>query len=82
MKNLLILIISFALIIACEPPEETKSSSGVTKAKTTVQTDNNGNTVEQVNIVKRLKFDNSPGSIKHLYLISPISGTTVFNCSR
>jgi hypothetical protein len=33
-----------------------------------------GRTVEQRNIVERLKMDNVPGSIKHLYVISAYSG--------
>lgn len=50
------------------------STSGITKATTTVQTDLNGNTIEQNAVIKRLKEDNKAGSIKHLYIISAYSG--------
>lgn len=50
------------------------STSGVKKATTTIQTDLNGNTIEQNAIINRLKEDNKPGSIKHLYVISAYSG--------
>jgi hypothetical protein len=55
----------------------TVSDSGVEKASVTVITDSNGNTIEQKNIVERLKRDNQPGSIKHLYVISAYSGQTL-----
>lgn len=51
-----------------------KSDSGVKKATTKVQTDMNGRTVEQENIIKRLERDNKVGSIKHLYIISAYTG--------
>lgn len=56
---------------------EATSTSGVTKATTDVQTDLNGRTIEQNNIINRLKADNLPGSIKHLYLISAYSGEVI-----
>jgi len=51
-----------------------RASSGARKASVTVKTAANGNTLEQNNIVERLKRDNQPGSIKHLYVISTVSG--------
>lgn len=56
---------------------ETQTNSGVTKASVSVQTDANGNTVEQKQISKRLLNDNKPGTIKHLYVVSPYSGQTI-----
>lgn len=56
------------------PRQAPKSASGVTKATTKVETDLNGQTIEQNNIINRLKEDNKPGSIKHLYIISAYSG--------
>jgi hypothetical protein len=53
---------------------EPVSTSGVSKANTTVETALNGNTIEQNNIIDRLHEDNKPGSIKHLYIISAYSG--------
>lgn len=51
-----------------------RASSGARKASVTVKPAANGNTLEQNNIVERLKRDNQPGSIKHLYVISTVSG--------
>jgi hypothetical protein len=50
------------------------SRSGVAIASTTVQLDVNGKTIEQNNVIQRLKEDNKPGAIKHLYIISAYSG--------
>lgn len=53
------------------------SSSGVDRATTSVETDPDGHTVEQKNIIDRLAIDNTPGSIKHLYVISAYSGQVI-----
>lgn len=50
------------------------SDSGVAKASVKVETDVNGNTVEQKDIMKRYQRDNKVGSIKHLYIISAYTG--------
>jgi hypothetical protein len=79
MKNkLLLLMTSIALVfVSCEdnpivhPPS---SSSGVAKATASVQTDLQGHTTEQNNIIARYQEDNKPGSIKHLYVLSAYSG--------
>lgn len=39
-------------------------------ATTKVQTTMSGHSVEQENILQRLKIDNTPGSIKHLYIVN------------
>src|SRR5262249_26185527 len=49
-------------------------ASGVSQASVKVQTDPSGMTAEQRNVRDRLLMDNKPGSIKHLYVISPLSG--------
>jgi hypothetical protein len=69
-----LILASLGLLIACGPPQDPMSASGVSKAHTTVTTGSDGLTVEQRNIVDRLKADNAPGSIKHLYVISAYSG--------
>jgi hypothetical protein len=52
-----------------------QSASGVQKATVTVPVDpQTGMTVEQQNIANRLQMDNKPGSVKHLYVISPETG--------
>ncbi len=54
--------------------EQVKSSSGVAQTSVKVQTDTNGHTAEQKNVIRRLEEDNKPGAVKHLYVISPDSG--------
>src|SRR5256885_1001889 len=62
-------------LAACEPAETPKSASGVSKATVHVDVDpTTGMTTEQSNIRNRLVEDNKPGSVKHLYIISPDSG--------
>ena len=68
----LILVLSMS---ACNfSPTPTKSDSGVSKASVKVQTDAEGHTIEQKNIMERLKRDNDVASIKHLYVISSFTG--------
>jgi hypothetical protein len=57
-----------------ESRNTTVSSSGVGKANVTVPVGADGMTTEQRNIADRLKTDNLPGSIKHLYVISATTG--------
>lgn len=75
--TLLFCISAFVLLTSesCDSPPI--STSGISKATTRVQTDLNGNTIEQNNIINRLKEDNKPGSIKHLYIISAYSGEVI-----
>jgi len=54
--------------------QDVKAVSGVSQTSVKVETDPNGLTVEQRNVRDRLLMDNKPGSIKHLYIISPLSG--------
>jgi hypothetical protein len=70
----LICLALFGALGACDAPRSPRSSSGVSKATARVQTNAEGLTVEQINVRDRLKADNTPGSIKHLYVISPYSG--------
>ena len=80
MNRLLILTLTLPLaLMSCGPGsnDAPQSSSGVSKQTVKVQTDSAGWTVEQKNIADRLKTDNTPGSVKHLYVISPYSGQTI-----
>lgn len=54
-----------------------KSSSGVQKLTVKVPTNQDGLTIEQLNIRDRLLEDNKPGSVKHLYVISAFSGQVI-----
>lgn len=70
-------ILVFTTAEGCDPPAVPVSDSGVKKMSVKVQTDASGLTIEQKNIAARLLEDNKPGSIKHLYIISPYSGQTI-----
>lgn len=74
MKKLLFILISGLLLTSCFESHQQKSDSGVTKATTKIKTNPDGTTVEQKNIIERLKRDNDIGSIKHLYVISSYTG--------
>lgn len=76
MKKLLSLLFLIIAFYSCkfERSEQT-SDSGVKKAHLEkVQTDQNGNTIEQWAIKERIKRDNQPGAVKYLYIISCFSG--------
>ena len=79
-KSILLLtavIVFFTLTSSQCVDNGAKSASGVQKATATVNTDMNGNTVEQKNVMERIKRDNMPGSIKHLYILSAYSGQVI-----
>jgi len=65
-------------LIGCIDDTPPVSDSGVSKASVTIPTGADGLTTEQRNVGERLKTDNKPGSIKHLYVISAYSGQTIF----
>lgn len=67
------LLASAAMQDSCDS-DKAVSSSGISEKRVTVRTDQNGWTVEQKNVGDRLAADNIPGAIKHLYIISPLSG--------
>lgn len=76
MKKVISIVLVTVLFASCTDGGsfQQHSDSGVTKASTQVQTDANGKTIEQENIIERLNRDNKPGSIKHLYIISSYTG--------
>lgn len=47
------------------------------KFKQKFKTNLDGKTIEQAQVEKRMKEDNKPGAIKHLYIISSYSGQTI-----
>jgi hypothetical protein len=82
MKKSIAIILSLSLIFTAFTAEDCNhdhaiSSSGISKANTTVTADLSGHSIEQNNIISRLQTDNKPGSIKHLYVISPYSGQVI-----
>lgn len=71
------LIVLLPLLMAddCAPePRAPVSTTGVHKATAHVELQASGLTMEQENIQRRLQEDNKPGSLKHLYVISAMSG--------
>lgn len=66
---------------ACEIKDrnehEPSSASGVAKADAKVKTGSDGLTAEQRNVKRRLEEDNTPGAIKHLYILSAYSGQCI-----
>lgn len=69
-------VVLFLTAEGCEQSTP-QADSGVAKASVRVPVGQDGLTVEQKNIANRLLLDNQPGSIKHLYIISPYSGQTI-----
>lgn len=69
------IVLSFGLMSnsGCER-NEAQTDSGIKKVTAEIKTGSDGLTVEQRQIKKRIKRDNEPGSIKHLYIISAYSG--------
>jgi hypothetical protein len=63
----------------CDESKATQphSDSGVAKAHVEVPTQASGLTTEQENVQQRLVEDNKPGAIKHLYVISAMSGQVI-----
>jgi len=74
-----LLVVSLFTMVSCEPRQRssTKSDSGVEKASVKLVVGSSGTTVEQENVANRLKNDNMPGAIKHLYVISSYSGEVI-----
>lgn len=78
-KLLVSALAAICLMGECDSPPRNppESDTGVKKATATVQTNADGHTAEQMNIIGRLAEDNRPGSVKHLYVISAFSGQTI-----
>lgn len=72
MKTLIFVLM--LTLTACDVPAPPVASTGVKKATAHIETQSNGLTIEQDNIKRRLEEDNKPGSVKHLYVISAMSG--------
>lgn len=77
-RSLIGLLATIAIsLCACNETSTPVSTSGVHKSTVHVPTQPDGRTVEQENIANRLLADNTPGSIKHLYVISAYSGQVI-----
>lgn len=53
------------------------SSTGITKAEAKLSVGSDGLTVDQRNVKQRLELESRPGSIKHFYVISAMSGQVI-----
>lgn len=71
---ILLVATSFTSCLDLPPNPQQESDSGVIKASVKVETDTDGHTIEQRNIMERLVRDNKVGEIKHLYVISSYTG--------
>lgn len=75
------LLCAIALVACNDSTDGPVSSSGVQQMSVKVDTNEQGHTVEQENVAHRYKMDNTPGSIKWLYVISPMSGDVILASS-
>jgi hypothetical protein len=81
MNRFLVVLTCALFLVGCprkkdSAPEPT-AATGVKRAVAKVPVGSDGLTVEQRNVQGRLQMDNKPGSIKHLYVISAMSGQIV-----
>lgn len=75
-KTFFLMLFSIVFLNSCGDfkTSQQTSDSGVQKATTKIATAPDGTTIEQRNVIERLKRDNAIGSIKHLYIISAFTG--------
>lgn len=73
MRLSILLLLAALSPLSCDDSQP-ESASGVTKATVRVATGADGLTTEQHNVGERLKQDNTPGALKHLYVLSAYSG--------
>jgi len=83
MKKIIVIIIglmliSMMLIAGCTENRSGVSATGVKQAVAIVQTDAQGHTVEQSNIIKKYEIDNNPATIRYIYVISPFTNKVMF----
>jgi hypothetical protein len=80
-KHIVVCVTLVAFVTGCNVESPTKpkpqSDSGVSKVSAKVKVQANGRTVEQDNVKKRIEAENMPGAVKHLYIISAMSGQTI-----
>jgi hypothetical protein len=76
----LLIIVAVVLMSGCleENKVQQTADSGVQKATVKVQTDAQGLTIEQKNIIERYKRDNQPGSFKYLYCVNAYTNDVVY----
>lgn len=72
-----ILLSLLALLLSACLESRPSSTTGIEKARAVVRVQSSGLTIEQENVKRRIEMENSPGSIKHLYVISTFSGDVI-----
>lgn len=70
MKNLSLLLLSLVLFTGCKPVVQSVSGTKMAKVGA-LNTDANGHTIEQNNIIKKIKIENDESKTWFLYVISP-----------
>lgn len=71
-----LLTATFCLLLtlgACDNP----APSNIQKQNVDIETNAQGRTVEQENILARYKMDSNPAALKHLYIVSAMSGDVI-----
>lgn len=66
-------------LVGCSKPQQVTSAAGVkmVTAADEIKLNSNGKSVEQQNVLDRIKADNMPGALKHLYIVSSYSGQCI-----
>lgn len=79
MKKFLVVLCALIFLAGCNESNTMvpTASSGVKKTNTKLITGNDGLTIEQKNVIRRLTEDNKPGATKYLYVISAYSGQPI-----
>ncbi len=85
-SNWILFVVILMGLVACDllpedskppPGAQPKAASGVKKASVKVKTQASGLTMEQEGIAARYEEDNKPGAIKHMYVISAMTGDVI-----
>jgi len=73
----MISMVAIAITSCGKDHPESLSDTGIEKAHADIETGSDGLTAEQRNVKMRLEEDNKIGAIKHLYVISAMSGEVI-----
>lgn len=79
-KNVCLILFSLVLS-ACDNSSSagsTRSSSGARRMVTSVATDAEGHTAEQLSVASKLQKENVIGGLQYVYVLSPYSGEIIY----
>jgi len=68
---------ALALSLAACPAPPPVSDTGITKAEANIKVGSDGLTAEQRNVKARIEAENTPGTIKHVYVVSAYTGDVI-----